>query len=215
MKLKKSFSVSLFLFSAFLFFSCASSFSLIPGVTSGKISNIYTEYYNLAESYYNLEDYTNASKYYNLAMNNRNNYWAAYYKLAKCNVFQGNWDVAAPMFYKLLKRDPENTSLKASLAYIYLMNNDVQKSADLYLQLLNEEQVNIDYMQNFVALMLANEKYLKKNQETFDLYYNSLLENYSDNEKTIQLKEKYEELYHIESEDTEEDSEVEEENSES
>lgn len=210
MKLKRSFSVSLLIVFSVISFSCSSNLTLVPGETSAKISNIYTEYYNLGESYFKLEDYSTAIKYYSLAMNNRKNYWASYYKLAKCYVYQNNWNEALPMYKKLLKRDQNNNSLKAGLAYIYLMQNDFNNSFSLYKELLEIENTNKDYLENIIALLLSDEKRLEKNEDSFNQYFQVLQENYPDNENIIKFQNKYNELKGIEEQNSEEvDSEIE------
>lgn len=163
----------------------------------------------MGESYFKLEDYSTAIKYYSLAMNNRKNYWASYYKLAKCYVYQNNWNEALPMYKKLLKRDQNNNSLKAGLAYIYLMQNDFNNSFSLYKELLEIENTNKDYLENIIALLLSDEKRLEKNEDSFNQYFQVLQENYPDNENIIKFQNKYNELKGIEEQNSEEvDSEI-------
>lgn len=213
MKLKRSFSVSLlFLTFILILFSCATSSSIVPGEGAAKVSNIYTEYYNLAESYFKLNDYTNAAKYYNLAMNNKKNYWASYYKLAKCYVYQNDWNNALPMYKKLLKKDPDNDSLQASVAYIYLMQGDGKKAHIEYLDLLNKQPLNKSYLENYLTLIISNEDLLSKNREEFDSYFLSYKETYPDEAYVQKLQEKLNEIDGIQpeaenTENKEEDSE--------
>ena len=94
MKLKRLFSAKKifaagFLAASFLFSSCASNdLSVpVPGQGAVKTRNIYVEYYMLGDAYFKLEDYKKAGEYYELAMRKKDQYWAAYYKLAKCYVF--------------------------------------------------------------------------------------------------------------------------------
>ena len=124
MKLKKLYSAKKYLAAGLLaaglavsFSSCASTeLSVpVPGQGAVKTRNIYAEYYTLGDSYYKLEDYKKAAEYYELAMKKKDQYWAAYYKLAKCYVFTSEWNKALPMYRKILERDTENASLKARL----------------------------------------------------------------------------------------------------
>lgn len=216
MKLKKSYLVNfdlikfnrffskffLFLFSLLLF-SCKSAPLPVPGEDNAKRSNIYSEYYNLGERYLKLEDYSNALKYFELAMKNKNIYWAAYYKKAKCHVYLNDWNNALPMYKTLLKRDNENTSIKASIAYIYCMQNDIQNAQKLYIELLDIEPTNKDYLENYLALLLQNEKNFKVNINDFEKKLELLREINPNSDNLIIIEKKYNDFKEIEAEQNE------------
>ena len=216
MKLKKSFLVkksfaaakraAIFLALSNLFFSCATnSVSVpVPGQNAKKTNNIYTEYYNLGETFFKLEDYKKAAEYYELAMRKKDQYWAAYYKLAKCYVFSSDWNNALPMYKKILERDPENQSLKANLAYIYSMRGDFNNSVLIYEELLKEQPDNQEFLENYLALLIAdNKKFEKKNAQKFTAAYESLKESYPENKNLKTFEDKYKELMNIEDEEEE------------
>ncbi len=211
MKLKKLFlakNIVLPIASAVLLFaSCSSSnFSVpVPGQGDAKINNIYVEYYNLGESYYKLEDYKKAAEYYELAMKKKEQYWAAYYKLAKCYVFISDWNNALPMYKKILERDSENASLKASLAYIYSMQGNFKNAKMVYLELLQEQPNNLDYLENYLAVLLADEKKLKKEKESFDKYFEILKTEYPESKNITTFEEKYKKLLDIKDEVTDDE----------
>ena len=216
MKLKKSFSVrkssaagnkaAVFLALSSLFFSCVTNNITVPvpGQNAKKTNNIYAEYYTIGDTYFKLEDYKKAAEYYELAMKKKDQYWAAYYKLAKCYVFSSDWNNALPMYKKILERDPENQSLKASLAYIYSMRGDFNKSVLIYEELLNEQADNQDFLENYLAVLIAdNKKFEKKNAQKFTAAYESLKESYPENKNLKTFEDKYKELMKIEDEDAE------------
>ena len=194
----------------------------VPGQAGIKTRNIYAEYYILGDSYFNLEEYRKAAEYYELAMRKKDQYWAAFYKLAKCYVFTSDWNNALPMYKKILERDPENASLKASLAYIYSMQGDFKNSVKIYEGLIEEQPKNQEYLENYLAVLLADEKkFEKKNAEKFIETFESLKTEYPENKNLERFEDKYKELMHIvdeeeESEETEgeetENEEVEENN---
>ena len=213
MKLKKSFLAK---FSAFaltvLLTSCASTnLSVpVPGQGAIKTRNIYAEYYTLGESYFKLEDYKKAAEYYELAMRKKEQYWAAYYKLAKCYVFTSDWNNALPMYKKILERDPENASLKASLAYIYSMKGEFQNSIQIYEELLLQQPHNQDYLENYLAVMAADDKkFEKKHAEKFTQAYETLKEEYPENKNLKTFEDKYKELMKIKDEEPETSEETE------
>ena len=220
MKLKRSFWAKTVLISGltllvFSSISCVTNNITVPvpGQGSVKINNIYVEYYNIAESYYKLEDYKRASEYYELSMHKRSQYWAAYYKLAKCYIFSSEWDKALPMYKKILERDPENTAIKASLAYIYSMQGNFKQSTKIYEELLEANPNSQEHLENYLAVLLADEKkFEKKNAVKFVNTYETLKTEYPDNKNLSTFEGKYKELMNIveeEGEDSEDNTEEE------
>ncbi len=147
---------------AVLFFniSCSSNKIAfpIPGERNAAITNIYAEYLNIADIYFELEKFDKAESYYKAAMGNRDIYWNAYYKLAKCYAYQSKWGDAQTAYETMLKRDPANTSIKSSIAYIYSMNGNTDKAIDLYQELLQESPDQVEILENYICLLLAVEK---------------------------------------------------------
>ena len=169
------------LINIFLISSCVSKPVPIPGEKNVHIQNIYIEYSNIADKYFELEDYQNAAKYYKLSMENKNLYWQSYYKLAKCYALLSDWKNALPMFEKLLKRDKDNHSIKASLAYIYAMQGDTKKALDIYKELLEEDSLNEKYLENYLAVLLSSKDSFVENQEEIEKIYEQIETNFPDN----------------------------------
>ena len=169
------------LINIFLISSCVSKPVPIPGEKNVHIQNIYIEYSNIADKYFELEDYQNAAKYYKLSMENKNLYWQSYYKLAKCYALLSDWKNALPMFEKLLKRDKDNHSIKASLAYIYAMQGDTKKALDIYKELLEEDSLNEKYLENYLAVLLSSKDSFVENQEEIEKIYEQIETNFPNN----------------------------------
>ena len=211
MKLRKSFwartilATTLFVLSVLLVSCATNNISVpVPGQDQVKTRNIYAEYYMLGDSYFKLEDYKKAAEYYELSMRKKEQYWAAYYKLAKCYVYTSDWESALPMYKKILERDPENASLKASIAYIYSMKCDFKNSASLYEGLLETQPENQEYLENYLAVLIADSKnFEKKNAVKFTSAYESLKEKYPENKNLKTFEDKYKELMKIVEEETE------------
>lgn len=188
-----------------LFFSCASNeLSVpVPGQGAVKERNIYVEYYMLGDSYFKLEDYKKAAEYYELAMRKKDQYWAAYYKLAKCYVFSSDWTNALPMYKRILERDPENASLKAGIAYIYSMQGDFKNSISIYEELLEAQPKNQEYLENYLAVMAADEKKFEKNYaQKFTDAYEILKTEYPENKNLKTFEDKYKNLMKIKEEES-------------
>ena len=195
MKLKKSFWAKFLPFCFIvLIFSLSCKSIPVPGQNEARIQNIYTEYINIGDSYFKLEDYENAATYYNMALEDTKNYWAAYYKLAKCYVYTSDWNNALPMYKTILKRDPENSSIKAALAYIYLMQGNFKKASEKYIELLGEQPQNKEYLENYLALLLSNPKKIQKNKESFLHYFKIYKESYPESDIINRFQTKFDEL---------------------
>ena len=213
MKLKKSFWAKTLALTFLIFTSCESTeLSVpVPGQGEAKKNNIYVEYYNLGETYYKLEDYNKAAEYYELALKKKSQYWASYYKLARCYVFSSKWNDALPMYKKLLSRDPDNSSLKASIAYIYSMQGDFKNSSIVYEELLQVQPANQDYLENYLAVLAAdNKKFEKKNAVKFMAAYEKLQTEFPENKNLKTFEDKYNELMNIKEEEESESEESEE-----
>ena len=177
----KSCIFSILFFNIFLILSCVSKPIPIPGESKILIENIYFEYLNIADKYFELEDYNNAAKYYKLAMENKNLYWQSYYKLAKTYALLSDWKNALPMFEKLLERDKDNHSIKASLAYIYSMQGDTKKAIEIYKKLLKEDSLNEKYLENYLAVLLSSKDSFVENQEEIEKIYEQIETNFPNN----------------------------------
>ena len=169
------------LINIFLISGCVSKPVPIPGEKNIHIQNIYIEYSNIADKYFELEDYQNAAKYYKLSMENKNLYWQSYYKLAKCYALLSDWKNALPMFEKLLERDKDNHSIKASLAYIYSMQGDTKKAIEIYKKLLEEDSLNEKYLENYLAVLLSSKDSFVENQEEIEKIYEQIETNFPNN----------------------------------
>ena len=214
MKLKKSFlakkgkaSVIFTAGLSLLLLSSCTSTSLavpVPGQGAVKTRNIYVEYYQLGESYYKLEDYKKAAEYYELAMRKKDQYWASYYKLGKCYVFTSDWANALPVYKKILERDPENSSLKAGIAYIYSMQGNFKESISIYEELLLAQPKNQEYLENYLAVMAADDKKFEKlHAQRFTQVYETLKTEYPENKNLKTFEDKYKDLMKIKDEDLE------------
>jgi len=181
MKLKKSFLAKKIAFGTAcgVFISltgCTSTATLIPGSKQIEINNIYVEYLNIADIYYAEEKWDKAITYYNYALGNKDIYWEVYYKLAKTYAIQKNWAEAEARFKVLYKRDPKNASLKSSLAYISAMNGDTKQAKKMYLELIDEQEYNQEYYENYLSILIMEKDYdacLEEYEKIAELFPNS------------------------------------------
>lgn len=140
----------------FLFFSCSGTAHLpVPGEKNAVESNISVEYYSIASSYEELKNYKKAIDYYNLAKKNKKLRASSEYKIARCYALLKDWDNAQAGFEKILKKDPSNTNIKISLAYIMAMRGDLEASSQLYSTLVSENSNDVSILKNYISVLCA------------------------------------------------------------
>ena len=191
----------LFIFLPAIFFSsCKSTNILIPGQSNIILKNIHIEYEKLGDNYFSMEKYSDAITAYKKAWEDKSLYWNCYYKIAKCYVFLSDWGHALPMYEELLKKDPENSSLKASVAYIYSMTGDYEASLTLYKQIIEQQPKDEKYRENYLAIILSDKQILTENMENFNNSFESLKKDYPENTNINVFQDKYNELTAVEKE---------------
>jgi tetratricopeptide (TPR) repeat protein len=88
-----------------------------------------------------------------------------------------------------LKRDPDNNSLKVSIAYIYAMSGDTDKAVKIYTELVEKNLENDEYMQNLIAVYIA-----KKDYETSVKYFETFQQTFPDNKNGEKIQQELEKL---------------------
>ena len=147
--------------------SCAASGGLlVPGQNKIILKNLATEYYNVAEAYLGVKNYTKAAEYYKLAMRDENLYYQAYYKMGRAYALAKDWNNALPIYQDLLARDPDNGELASSIAYINAMRGDVDEAFSQYRALIEKNPNDQALLENYLSLLvdtgrgeLAEEQY--------------------------------------------------------
>lgn len=165
--------------------SCKTTRFIIPGVNKVTVNNIFIEYYNIAEEYFKIKNYSKAAEYYIKASSDKEIFNAAYFKAARSYALAKDWTNATQIYEEIVKKDPDNVTAKESLAYIYAMVNDFEKSERLYLELLSTNPDSSEVLVNYTIVLLTLEKY-QEASEQLDL----IKEKFPDEEKIKSLEEK-------------------------
>lgn len=181
------FSLFILFFCNSIFLSCVSGKFSAENITSDALQNIYIEYQNIADTFASQEKYDKAVIYYKLALENKDTYWNVYYKLARTYVMQKSWTDAENMFITLLRRDPNNSTLKESLAYIYSMNGSINEAKEIYIDLITLFPEEKKYLENYISILITEENF----DEMFD-YNNKLKEVFPDSDKISIFDKEYE-----------------------
>ena len=157
--------------------SCESTFR-IPGEERTILKNIAVEYYNIAEGYVGIKNYSKAAEYYKLAMRDPEIYQQSYYKLARAYALAQDWDSAKACYDLMLEKDPENMNLKLSVAYITAMRGESDEAIEMFKK-LNEENPHVQtVLENYIALLL----FVGRAEDAEPLYF-SLKEKFPDSSK--------------------------------
>lgn len=186
--MKKFLPIIIFSFCVFSF-SCKSVNNFVPGQKRIQINNLYKEYYNIAETYFSLKNYTKAISYYKICLENKDLYNASYYKLGLSYVMNNDWTNAEKIFTELYKKDFENDAIKSSLAYIYSMSGNLTKAEQFYSEIVKDKPDSSEYLENYIAILIKNEKY-QLAEEQFSL----LKEKFPNSLKIADIEKKFEEI---------------------
>ncbi|MBR5933103.1 MAG: tetratricopeptide repeat protein [Treponema sp.] len=170
-----------------LLFSCKSNTIFVPGEEQVKTVNLYSEYYNLAEEYVKLENYSKAIDLYKMAMNDKSIHNVAYYKLGKCYALKKDYDEAEKIFRNILKYDPDNVAIKSSLAYLTAMKGDSKKAGNIYKNLVIENPDNAELLINYISVLI-----IQKDYETAKINLEYLEKKFPNTEQLPKLKESLE-----------------------
>ncbi|MBR6153774.1 MAG: tetratricopeptide repeat protein [Treponema sp.] len=145
----------------FLFFSCSTVDKVIPGKDEAADKSITAEYIKIAEAYEQLKDYPKAISYYEQAMKSKAGAElgdSAYYNIGRCYALAKDWNHAEEIYKNLLEKDPDNTNLKSSLAYINAMKGDLKTAAEQYSALVQENPTDSSLLKNLISVLLADNK---------------------------------------------------------
>ena len=145
----------------FLFFSCSTVDKVIPGKDEAVDKSVTAEYLKIAEAYEKLKDYPKAIYYYEEAMNSKAGSElgdSVYYNIGRCYALAKDWNHAAEIYKNLLAKDPDNTNLKSSLAYISAMKGDLKAAKEQYSSLIEENPTDSSLQKNYISVLLADGK---------------------------------------------------------
>lgn len=179
----------LFILSYFsIFFSIVGCCSFyVPGEKEIILRNINIEYFNIAEEYFNLKNYSKAIDYYKIAIKDASLYSSACYKLARSYAFSSKWEDAYYYYNDVLKTDPDNLNIKISLAYITAMKGDNDSAIEQYKTLYEKNPYEEILLESYIDLLV----FVDKKEEAKNLFA-ELKEKFPNNKKISEFSEKLE-----------------------
>lgn len=184
---KNAFRTSKFFAGIFFVFlcGCATTRIYVPGEKKVVIENIYGEYYSIADEYFKLKNYSKAAEFYTKAASSDALHNAAIFNAARSFALAKNWDEAKKIYLEIEAADGENFEVKQSLAYIYAMSGEFEKSEEIYKGLIETNPDLSEALVNYTIVLLSQEKY-EDAKANLDL----LKEKFPDEEKIKSIQEK-------------------------
>ncbi|MCM1321150.1 MAG: tetratricopeptide repeat protein [Bacteroides sp.] len=160
--------------------ACIAAFAVVCGLcfcSSSYVSfsdrlildNIFAEYYSLAEEYAKLKKYDKAILYYEKLLSVKEYTLQVSYKIARTYALAENWNDSAEMYRQLLENDPQNASIKTSLAYVLAKKGDIEAAAVLYDEIMQIYPYEPNALKNAVLVqaLSGNEAKMQELIETF------------------------------------------------
>lgn len=184
---KNAFRTSKFFAGIFFVFlcGCATTRIYVPGEKKVVIENIYGEYYSIADEYFKLKNYSKAAEFYTKAASSDALHNAAIFNAARSFALAKNWDEAKKIYLEIEAADGENFEVKQSLAYIYAMSGEFEKSEEIYKGLIETNPDLSEALVNYTIVLLSQEKY-----EVAKANLDLLKEKFPDEEKIKSIQEK-------------------------
>lgn len=164
---------------------CKTTRIYVPGEKKVVIENIYGEYYAIADEYFKIKNYSKAAEFYTKAASSETLHNAAFFNAARSFALAKNWDEAKRIYLEIKAADGDNFEVKQSLAYIYAMSGDFEKSEEMYKYLLETKPDLSEALVNYTIILLTQEKY-EEAKTNLDL----LKEKFPDDEKINAIQEK-------------------------
>lgn len=112
------------------------------------------------ESKYN-ENFDLAIKFFEEALKFNADDDASMYELAELYQLQGRSVEAFSMIEQAAKLQPDNKWYQIRLAQFYLANSDYQSFTEIYEKLLADDPTNLDYLENYIDVLLRLGEYEK------------------------------------------------------
>jgi thioredoxin-like negative regulator of GroEL len=100
-----------------------------------------------------------------------------------------NKEYKCKVYFDLLKRDPENISVRMSLAYITAMEGDLDSAEEIYKSLWNNNPDNSEILVNYINVLIAN-----NNLSEAKNLIKTLKEKFQENKNIESFEKKIEEL---------------------
>jgi tetratricopeptide (TPR) repeat protein len=147
-----------FAFIAFVLCFTGCLTGLVPGENGKILQNLASEYYGIGQGYAELKKYDKAIEYYKLARRNAEFRKPADYQLARMYALSSKWADAEKAFKDLLRLDPDNTDLSASLAYISAQSGKLEEAEETYKTLVEKNPQNEQLLENYIRTLKANDK---------------------------------------------------------
>lgn len=138
---------------------------LVSGTLSGCVTGVSRkdlarEYYNLANAYFELEEFDEASEYYRKALQYDPSLVQGSYNLARLYIQDGRYDDAVVLLESLLERDPENLMVRETLGYALYRAGETGDAVAVFEDLAERSPLNARVLYNLGLVRYESEDYI-------------------------------------------------------
>ena len=148
-----------------LFYSCSSTDNVFADLFSGSAQvsseTLASEYYDIANAYYELKKYDKAIEYYEKTQDllPEENLTITY-NLARIYAIQNKWENAERYYSQIFDRDQNNTTIGMAYAYVLAKQGKVMEASALYRGFYERNPADKKLLANFIlALLELDEDY--------------------------------------------------------
>jgi tetratricopeptide (TPR) repeat protein len=137
---------------------------LVSGALSGCVTGVSRkdlaqEYYNLANAYFELEEFDKASEYYRRALQYDPSLVQGSYNLARLYIQDGRYDDAVGLLESLLERDTENLMVRETLGYALYRAGRTEAAVAVFEDLAERSPLNVRVLYNLGLVRYEAEDY--------------------------------------------------------
>lgn len=148
--MKSCFRIFLFAIVLITFSSCLSTNSSIQQ----EKEILKQEYVMLSDAYFNLNRFSDSLDMLFKAQDISNDN-SLDYKIARTAAFDKKWSISIEYYNKILLKDPNNLTIKKSLAWVLAQSGDLENSKSLYNNLYTEFSFDKEIAKNYILVLIA------------------------------------------------------------
>ena len=112
------------------------------------------EYISLSDEYFAIEKYEKSLELL-LKANAINSDNSLDFKIARTAALAKDWALSLEYYNNLLEKDPNNLTIKKSLAWVTAQSGDLESALKLYESLYNEASYDTEIVKNYMLVSLA------------------------------------------------------------
>lgn len=139
----------------------SSFFLILPFLVfaSGRTDNLSNEYFEIANAYAELKNYSKAIEFYEKASTDEKYKNACEYNLARMFGLQNDWTKSTKLLQNLHKKEPNNKLVLSALAYSLVASGSLDEGKKLYKDIADSEPENPESTLNYIRILVLAKDY--------------------------------------------------------